>query len=162
MNITDLEKLTDQRLARRLLAKIRVEDKGHETPCWVWTGSLSEHGYGCVWFRDAQSGRRSANYRAYRLIYEKLVGPIPRHLEIDHLCRVRQCVRPDHMDLVTHAENNRRSAAAVLTASQVRAIRKMVGTQLEIAQQFGVSRVAISHIQRGYTWADVLDEEEAA
>lgn len=46
---------------------------------------------------------------AHRVAYELVVGPIPEGLEIDHLCRTRSCVRPDHLDPVTHAENCRRA-----------------------------------------------------
>lgn len=47
--------------------------------------------------------------RAHRVVYESLVGPIPAGLELDHTCRVRRCVNPDHLEPVTHAENQRRS-----------------------------------------------------
>lgn len=65
--------------------------------CWEWTGSTRE-GYGAVRFR----GR---NTLAHRVSYEHLVGPIPEGLELDHLCRNRRCVNPDHLEPVTHREN---------------------------------------------------------
>lgn len=49
---------------------------------------------------------------AYRFAYEFLVGPIPDGLELDHLCRVRLCVNPAHLEPVTHAENNKRAGVA--------------------------------------------------
>lgn len=70
-------------------------------PCWVWTGSLV-NGYGYV-----RVGKRKV--QAYRVNFERWVGPIPDGAHLDHLCRVRRCVRPDHCEPCTPAENTRRS-----------------------------------------------------
>jgi hypothetical protein len=72
--------------------------------CWLWTGALNDRGYG-RWPRWKDGGTR----QAHRRVYEMLVGPIPEGLQIDHLCRVRNCVNPDHLEPVTHAENLRRA-----------------------------------------------------
>lgn len=69
-----------------------------ENGCWDWIGSLTPSGYGSLGWR----GRR---FRAPRFYYEREYGPIPQGLEIDHLCRNRKCVRPDHLEAVTHREN---------------------------------------------------------
>ena len=67
--------------------------------CWLWTGALSKAtGYGS--FRSGP---------AHRWAYTFFVGPIPTGLQIDHLCRVRRCVNPDHMEPVTIRENLLRS-----------------------------------------------------
>lgn len=65
--------------------------------CWEWTGGTSPAGYG-------KAGTRLA----HRLVYEMLVGPIPEGLTLDHLCRNRVCVNPDHLEPVTLADNVRR------------------------------------------------------
>jgi hypothetical protein len=80
--------------------------------CWRWIGSLSTHGY----------GQLSVNKRpvfAHRFSYELHTGPIPKGLDIDHLCRVRNCVNPQHLEAVTRKVNLSRgispSAVAVRT-----------------------------------------------
>lgn len=82
----------------RLEAKIEFDESG----CWLWTGYKHADGYGLV----KVDGK---NRLAHRVVYEMLVGPVPEGLELDHLCRVRACVNPDHVEPVTHAENMRRS-----------------------------------------------------
>ena len=74
--------------------------------CWLWTGGLEEKGY-AVLCKPNWKGHRAA----HRFSYETFVGPIPDGLQIDHKCRVRSCVNPDHLEPVTSAENNRRSRA---------------------------------------------------
>lgn len=70
---------------------------GHhdESGCWLWAGARDAYGYGAA----------TGHTKAHRLVYEALVGPIPRGLTIDHLCRVRACVNPTHLEPVTRGEN---------------------------------------------------------
>ena len=70
-----------------------------ESGCWLWTGPLNNTGYGCF-----------ARTSAHRWAYAAMVGPIPDGYQIDHLCRVRRCVNPSHLEAVTRSENNRRAA----------------------------------------------------
>jgi hypothetical protein len=80
--------------ARKLTPEYVVDP---ETSCWNWIRAMHRLGYGFT----------SKGY-AHRVYYERLVGPIPEGLEIDHLCRNRACVNPAHMEPVTHQENCRR------------------------------------------------------
>lgn len=74
------------------------------TGCWLWTGFLNDGGYG-----HASVNRRKT--KAHRASYEHYKGPIPTGLHIDHLCRQRCCVNPDHLEAVTQQENIRRGEA---------------------------------------------------
>lgn len=70
-----------------------------DSGCHLYSGPFNSSGYG-------QFGRSE---RAHRYSYERSRGPIPDGLELDHLCRVRRCVNPAHLEPVTHAENMRRA-----------------------------------------------------
>ena len=84
--------------------------------CWYWTGTITETGYGLASYRDDSGQRRTI--RAHRLVYQQLVGPIPAGLEIDHMCRVRRCVNPEHLDVVTRRENQLRSNSVSAQAAR--------------------------------------------
>lgn len=75
-----------------------------EGRCWVWTTRLNDSGYAT--FTDD-----GLQFRAHRFAYEMTLGPIPEGMQLDHLCRTRHCVRPSHLEPVTHAENMKRSVA---------------------------------------------------
>jgi HNH endonuclease len=74
--------------------------------CVLWTGSVDRNGYGQKW--DAEQRRVRG---AHVLAWEKANGPVPDGLEIDHLCGVRGCIEPTHLEAVTRLENVRRSNA---------------------------------------------------
>lgn len=90
----------------RILAHVDLDEL---TGCLLWTGNIHpKYGYGrlCV---------DRVVKLAHRVAYEAFVGPIPEGLTLDHLCRVRRCVNPAHLEPVTLAENKARgmSFAAV-------------------------------------------------
>lgn len=80
--------------------------RGGEDECWLWSGAIRS-GYGFV-----NEGGRGRSLPAHRVSYELLVGPIPEGLTIDHLCRVRNCVNPRHLEPVTLSENVKRKPPA--------------------------------------------------
>lgn len=94
-----------RRLAEKFWDRVVIAGEG----CWLWDGVVARaHGYGSL---SQRYGGKVVTHRAHRLSYELLVGPIPDGMELDHLCRVRDCVRPDHLEPVSHAENVRRGLA---------------------------------------------------
>jgi hypothetical protein len=92
------QRLRDVPVPIRFWAKVDRTDG-----CWYWRGHIIPLGYG-----QFGIGNRKL-VRAHRYAYEQLIGPIPDGLELDHLCGVRHCVNPSHLEPVTHAENMRRS-----------------------------------------------------
>src|SRR5438128_4038158 len=69
-----------------------------ESGCWRWTGKIKPNGYGVFWWRKQER-------YAHRVAYELWKGSIAAGLRVDHLCRVRSCVNPDHLELVTPHTN---------------------------------------------------------
>lgn len=90
-------------VAERLRAKT-VPDE--DTGCWLWTGHVKKNGYGSMAIKDRGAWKTKV---AHRLWFEVAVGPIPAGLDLDHLCRNRRCVNPDHLEPVTRSENLKRS-----------------------------------------------------
>jgi HNH endonuclease len=72
--------------------------------CWEWNGRVENNGYGRF-----QIG--NVKFLAHRAVYEILVGDIPQNMVLDHLCKNRRCVNPDHLSVTTQEENNRRSGS---------------------------------------------------
>lgn len=73
-----------------------------ESDCWLFGGNISNFGYGIVY---AYLDGKKKTYRAHRVMYEAMVGEIPEGLVLDHLCRVRSCINPKHLEPVTSREN---------------------------------------------------------
>ena len=82
----------------RFLRKIGVSPTG----CWGWQAAILSNGYGMFFDGSKQVG-------AHRFSYRHFVGCIPLGLDLDHLCRNRGCVNPDHLEPVSRKENCRRS-----------------------------------------------------
>lgn len=104
--------------------------------CWLWKASVSVWGYG-------QCSFDGKTKRAHRVSYELAKGPIPKGLQIDHTCRVRNCVNPDHLEAVTARENVLRGISpAAVNATKTKCLRghSLVGEK---------ARVVINHPVKG-------------
>lgn len=79
--------------------------------CVFWLGPLSWNGYGKIKIGYKSEGTRRTAW-AHRVAYEYFIGPIPAGMDLDHKCRVRCCVNPNHLEPVTRKENTRRGMLA--------------------------------------------------
>jgi hypothetical protein len=77
--------------------------------CWLWDGAMIPNGYGTF------TPHTKVKVLAHRFSYERKYGLIPEGKQLDHLCRIRLCVNPDHLEVVTNAENQRRGVRANMT-----------------------------------------------
>ena len=121
-----------------------VDEKG----CWIWQRSVNQGGYGHV-------KRLGRSMTASRWYYIERNGEIPEGLEVDHLCRTRLCVNPDHLELVTPAQNRYRGRNASLTVEQVHEIRRSSKPSRTLAPIYGVSHTTINDIRSGKRWKEV-------
>ena len=122
-----------------------VRDCGYTTPCWV-----------CL-YKDHNAGYRKITVNgvqdyAHRHFFREHKGEIPPGKQIDHLCRNRGCINPDHLEAVSPAENTRRGRGTKLTLSDAQEIRSLDGTYHEIAARFGIAPCSVGQIKRGVSW----------
>lgn len=119
----------------RIKKRWTVEDRGYETPCWIWQLRIGKHGYGML-------GVKGRDWLAHRWHYSQAKGPIPDGLQIDHLCGIRECVNPDHLEPVTALTNTRRGRSLKLTPAEMIEIyerRRGGETTHALAVAFGIS-----------------------
>lgn len=139
------------------------EDRGYETPCWIWQGGLDQFGYGQTY----TGGRNKARVKisTHRLAWITAYGPIPDGQWVLHRCDVPTCINPAHLFLGSNLENiadmvskrrhahGERNGGAKLTPDQVREIRAAQGVyQRDLAKRYGVSQTTIHSIRAGHTW----------
>lgn len=79
--------------------------------CWLWTGPIRKNGYA-----QFKIGKKQVS--THRFSYEHFKGAIPEGLELDHLCRVRHCANPDHLEAVDRRTNLGRSSLPMLWAAR--------------------------------------------
>lgn len=91
---------TPEQMRDHIKANTTIDANG----CWVWNLGLNPDGYGALWWSGISS-------KAYRVAYVAFVGDVAEGLVIDHLCGVRACCNPSHLEPVTQQVNLQRSAA---------------------------------------------------
>jgi hypothetical protein len=124
-----------------------VKDMGYVTPCWVWhRATVGERGYGQVRLRDR-------NVIAHRAVWEERIGPWPEGLQADHLCRIRLCVNPEHIEPVTGSINMRRGSQAKLSEEDLKEMAELHKEDWSVralARHFSVNRDTVKrHLKIG-------------
>jgi hypothetical protein len=99
---------TEERFWQKVIVPEGVSD------CWLWRGAISKGGYGNF---HVTAGKWAV---AHRVSYEMHKGPVPEGLDLDHLCRVRHCVNPDHVEAVTRQVNLLRGIGGRLAGERQR------------------------------------------
>jgi hypothetical protein len=98
-------------LPEKVSSRIQVDAAG----CWLWQGAVSDTGYGTIYVGSGRKDRKTK--LLHRFCYEQSIGPIPLGRDLDHLCRVRRCCNPAHLEPVTRQENVLRGDAGVQMAA---------------------------------------------
>lgn len=124
------------------------------TPCHIWQRSFDDDGYG--YFRH-----KGKVIRAHVHYYVGKFGRVPDGLELDHTCRNRACVNPDHLEAVTHLENCRRgrlvkTGMTIEKAREIRQLRDKGYRQKELAARFGIGVSLVAQIVGNRCWKDSL------
>ena len=136
--------------------------------CWLWLGSILNHGHGA--FRNRRATGES--FLAHRTSYEIANGPIPPGQVVRHTCDNKRCVNPAHMILGTQRDNMRDAEerlrfkqgeahpVAKLTAADVKLIRNVLKPttnkeRLAIAGRLGVAQATVNDVVKGRTWKAV-------
>jgi hypothetical protein len=96
-NVTSNGMMMDVKAFDRFIDKVALDDGD----CWLWLAAKDGKGYARFWYVDRMMP-------GHRLSYEHFIGSVPDGLELDHLCRIRDCVNPWHLEPVTHQENLKR------------------------------------------------------
>ncbi|SRR6266404_7079258 len=151
-----------------------------EAGCWLWTGAITNCGYGLF-------NLFGTNVSAHRAAWRLFRGEIPSDKHVLHRCDVKCCVNPEHLYIGTPADNakdafargqrptgdghwRRRmperqrgndAAHRTLTEDQVREIRKSNETQMWLAKKYGVSQAQISRIILCQSWKHLLGADNA-
>lgn len=93
----------------KIMKRVHIEDRGYKSYCWLWTGPHSGKGRGGGYGRMCLDGQTVA---VHLVMFTHFFGFIPGKKQVDHLCKVRLCCNPDHLELTTHKQNMRRRDAA--------------------------------------------------
>ncbi len=126
------------------------------TTCWLWKGALCWDGY-------AQFRLYGKFPKAHRVSYELLVGNIPEGMTLDHLCRVRHCVNPSHLEVVTLRENLLRgNAVSAINARKRECIRGHSLSGENLVTVVGKRQCRKCNLLRGRRWQKANPEKARA
>jgi hypothetical protein len=128
-----------------------------DSPCWNWPGPINKiNGYGYI-----------MGMTAHRLAYIRSKGPVPDGYDIDHLCRNRSCVNPDHLEAVTRRDNIRRGARTKLNPDIVKELRVLYAVNMlcqhtehnlttrKLAELYNIGKSQVHLVVSGQQWEDI-------
>jgi len=121
----------------------RIEDRGHETPCWIYAGQWPVNP--TLGYVQSTSGPERGRY-VHGLAWTRENGPLAAGLILHHRCEQKTCIRPDHLEPVTRGEHM--SIHRKYGPEVVEAIRRATGSTRQIARQFGVSKSHVAFLRR--------------
>lgn len=122
--------------------------------CWIWLRGFDVRGY------PQPIYYKGKNIVPYKVLYQEEYGISLEGKEIDHTCRNRRCVNPEHLEIVTHTTNIRRRSITKLSMPQAREIRELYskGTgQNLLARLYGVTQSVISEIVNNKAWQEDME-----
>lgn len=141
-------------LEKRLMSKVHKDKSG----CWIWTGALTDGGYGFISYRTSST---MTHWRTHRLSYELFVGEIPDGIQVCHTCDIRTCINPKHLFLGTQKQNvqdaiKKGRFPSKLSVDNVLRIRSLYATEhytyRYLAAKFGMSISGIGAVVRNESW----------
>ncbi len=150
-------KVDDGNAIERFHKKYEIDESG----CWLWTGGTRPNSRGIPYPRHWTDDQKSIG--AHRFSFELTLGAIPKGMYVCHKCDTPLCVNPDHLFVGTHNDNmldmvqkkrsftgrgENKKGRSKFTNQQAEQIRKMQGSQSEIALIFGVNQTTIGRIKR--------------
>lgn len=93
---------------KTIITELGYVINGKPSPCFIWQGPTSGNGRGGGYGRMSLNGHTVA---VHLVAYTNFFGYIPGNKQVDHLCRNRLCWNTQHLELVTHLENQKRKIA---------------------------------------------------
>ena len=132
------------------LKEIRKRSTGYRG-CWMYNGSINTQGYAQLEQRQSTGYRKV--YRIHRVAYEIKYGEIPSSLELDHLCRVRSCVNPKHLEAVSHKVNMQRGIAGIING-----FRQLAKTHCKHGHEYSGNNFSIT--VKGHRRCRICEREQ--
>ncbi|MGH7184505.1 MAG: HNH endonuclease [Nitrospiraceae bacterium] len=150
------------KITRRSPIDYVLEDHRYSSHCWIWQLKVGGDGYAQIKHNKRSFHAHIYYYRQYRGEYPTMINGW--RAEVDHLCRVRTCVNPSHLEIVSQIENLRSGDVAGFNETDLASIREMYlsgKSQSQIGRHYGVSQSCIQKILSGSRWKGIAEPVEA-
>lgn len=138
-----MPKVVEADMRAYIKARVLVDSNG----CWLWLLARKPSGYGLIGRVKGRTARL-----AHKASYLAFVGDYDQSLQLDHTCKVPECVNPEHLEPVSQTENVHRSKATKLSAKDITSIRQSSLGQYQLAELFNVGQSHISRIKNNEVW----------